>query len=211
MILTMSMLLLRLPSAKSFICLISNFVALACQPWRRQPAHEIRLMADLADGDPVGRRSGRGGRVPGRPGLAGEVGRRRAHLLLGEGLGHGRHDRVVAVAGAVVVQLLDQEVLLLAPDDRNGLRIAGHAVLAVTRAADLHLGLDVVGGSCWPGQRGGSNVNAENSRNAVVEHGHTSCSGSASPRERLRTAPRHAAIGPAAQAPCPPAIWPAAW
>src|SRR5262249_20603059 len=64
-------------------------------------------------------------------------------LRLLQGLGDGPHDRVLARAGAVIHQLLVDVILPLPPDDRVGLRVGGHAVLAVADAADLHLGPDV--------------------------------------------------------------------
>src|SRR5690348_15775110 len=56
----------------------------------------------------------------GRPGLAGEIGRNLAPLLGLDGCRDRRHHRVGAVLAAIVMQLLDQEALLLAPDDRDG-------------------------------------------------------------------------------------------
>src|SRR5262249_17351346 len=48
------------------------------------------------------------------------------------------------VPASVVVQLLDEIALLLAPDDRNRFWIVRYAALAVAGCAELHLGLDIV-------------------------------------------------------------------
>jgi hypothetical protein len=59
-------------------------------------------------------------------------------------LGERRHDRVVAILALVVVQLLDEEGRLLAPDGRD-VDVYRLAVLAVAGVARLHLGLKIIG------------------------------------------------------------------
>jgi hypothetical protein len=103
-------------------------------------------MAWLALGASVRRRQGSGGRGLRRPALGREIGRDLAKIFLRKPLCYGRHDRVVAIATSVVVQLLDEIALLLTPDDRNGFRVGGYAVIAVACSARLRLCLDVVGG-----------------------------------------------------------------
>jgi hypothetical protein len=91
------------------------------------------------------RRPGRSGGLLRRPLLAREMGRELAEVFLGEALGDRRHDRIGALAAAVVAQLLHQIALLLAGDDRDGLRFDRHTVGAVARGAGLRLRLDIVG------------------------------------------------------------------
>src|SRR5262249_15132021 len=71
-----------------------------------------------------------------------EIGRERAKVLLGKAFGEGSHDRVLALAVAVIAHLFEQVGPLLPPDDRDGFRVGGHAVLAVTGRAELRRRLD---------------------------------------------------------------------
>ena len=117
------------------------------------------------------RRRGSRGRGLRRPGLGREIGGDLAKIILRQAFGDGCHDRVVAIAASVVVQLLDQIALLLAPDDRNGFWFDGYTVLTVTCVAHLHFCLDVVGriGRC--GNDGKTNPSAENRRYETCQHG----------------------------------------
>jgi hypothetical protein len=92
-------------------------------------------MAWLALGYSVGRRRGSGGHTLRRPALGREIDRDLAKIFLRKTFGYGRHNRVVAIATSVVVQLLDEIALLLTPDDRNGFWVNGYAILAVACAA----------------------------------------------------------------------------
>ena len=62
-----------------------------------------------------------------------------------QGFGDRRHDRVIAFAIPVVAHLFEEIAPLLPPNDRDGIGVGGHAILAVTGRAELRLGLDVVG------------------------------------------------------------------
>src|SRR5690242_14297124 len=103
-------------------------------------------MAWLALVDPLRRGRRSGGRAFHRPALGREIGGDLAQVFLRKLLGYGRHDRIVAIAASVVVQLLDEIALLLTPDDRNGFRVGRDAILTVARRAGLRFSLDVVGG-----------------------------------------------------------------
>ena len=126
-------------------------------------------MARLALGDPMGRRRISDGCGLHRPALGREIGGDLAKIVLRKPLGYGRHDRIVAIATSVVVQLLDEIALLLTPDDRNGFWVDGYAILAVACSARLRFCLNVVRGIRRYGSERKAN-SPENRRKRSCKH-----------------------------------------
>ena len=110
----MSPLLVLSSAAKLRIDCDKVFVTESRQPRRRRTALKIRLMAWLALGNAVWRRRRSAGHVLRWPTLGREIGGDLAKILLRKAFCYWRHDRVVAIAASVVVQLLDEVALLLA-------------------------------------------------------------------------------------------------
>src|SRR5436305_8246700 len=128
-------------------------------------------MAWLALGDALGQRCGRSGWGSGRPTFGREIGCNLTKVFLRKASGDGRHDRVVALAIPVIAHLLEQIAPLLAPDDRDGFGVGGHAILSMTGCAELRRGLDVVGGTRWHGNDSNTNPSTKKRGKQTCAHG----------------------------------------
>src|SRR6267154_2623054 len=102
-------------------------------------------MTGLALGDVLRRQRHLCGRTL-RPGLGREIRRDLAQIALGQALGYRRHDRAVALAVPKIAQLLHEVALLLAPDDRHGLRVGRSAFVAMACRAEQYFRLDFIRG-----------------------------------------------------------------
>ena len=124
-------------------------------------------MTSLAYSDSRWRRRGGGASGPRRPCLFREIRRCAPQFLLRQGLCHPRHDLVVSISTLEVMQLFQEVIFRLTPDERNGC-ISAHDVHAVAFVAHAQLGVefsirariwDGLGGNC---RRSQEDQNAEN-------------------------------------------------
>ena len=124
-------------------------------------------MTSLAYCDSRGRRRGGGASGPRRPCLFREISRCDPQFLLRQGFCHPRHDLVVSISTLEVMQLFQEVVFRLTPDERNGC-ISAHAVHAVAFVANAQLGAEFsIRARIWDGlsgncRRGQDDQNAEN-------------------------------------------------
>ncbi len=114
-------------------------------------------------------RRGRGGSGPRRPFLFREIRCSDPEFLRREGFCHPRHDFVVSISPLEVMQLFQEVIFRLTPDDRNGCTFA-EAVRAVAFVAHAQLGAEfsirariraTLSGMCWRGQNDQNDQNAE--------------------------------------------------
>jgi hypothetical protein len=122
-------------------------------------------MTSLAYSASRWRRRGRGGSGPRRPFLFREIRRSDPEFLRREGFCHPRHDFVVSISPLEVMQLFQEVIFRLTPDDRNGCTFA-EAVRAVAFAADAQLGAEFsirawIGDTLSMCRRGQNDQNAE--------------------------------------------------
>src|SRR5205809_270570 len=127
-------------------------------------------MTGLALGDALRRQRRLCGRPPRRPRLGREMGRDPAQIALGQILGDGRHDRALALAVSEIAHLLHEVTLLLAPDDRNGLRVARSAFVAMACRTELRFRLDLIRGMRRRDGERKADPHSENRRAPACEH-----------------------------------------
>src|SRR6266581_4722592 len=146
------------------------FITEPGQPRRRHAALEVRLMTSLALGDAFRRQRRLCGRPPRRPRLGSEIGRDLAQVALGQILGDGCHDRARALAVPEIAHLLHEVTLLLAPDDRDGLRIGRSALVAMACRTQLRFRLDLIRGMHWRDGGRKADPHSENHRKEARVH-----------------------------------------